>query len=117
MKVAIQLTSIPAEAILFSDANKEVIIVGKGEKQLVLKDKQVFPLYPKGRLINFEVEYDKEYYKSFVIGFDKEVKKIGYVIGNKSPEDVLKAVENDSIEYTMEYMEHLDSKILILFFE
>lgn len=114
MRVKLESVSIDAEVILFNNEKRKVVVLSKSKKQLEYNGKQVIPIYSKGRLINFDMQYEGEYYKSFVVGVDKRITTIGYVVDCDTVEDVLKAIENEEIVYTEDESE---SSILILFVE
>ena len=116
MKVKLEVVSVDSEVILFNDEKEKVIVLSKAEKQLVFSGKQVIPICPTGRLINFNMQYKGEYYKSFVVGGDKRITAIGHVVDCDVAEDVLSAIENDGIIYIEEELKE-ESNILILFIE
>lgn len=116
MKVKLEVVSVDSEVILFNDEKRKIIVLSKSEKQLVLSGKQVIPICSTGRLINFNMQYEGEYYKSFVAGSDKRITAIGHVVDCDVVEDALSAIENDGIIYIEEELK-TESNVLILFIE
>lgn len=88
---------IDAEVIIFN-GNKNIVLK-EGKIQFEIHgNKKVIPLYSKGRFIPFKMEYKGEYFQSYVIGKNKRINAIGYVLDDISDDEIIRAVENDEIE-------------------
>lgn len=98
MKVKLEDVSIGVEVILFND--EKVIILSKGNKKMIWYDKQVFPVWDKGRLIEFMMGFEGEYFKSFVVGRDKKIVRLGHILDNDiDDENIINMVLSDNIQF------------------
>lgn len=114
MKIKKEKVSILSEVILFNDEKEKVIILSKGKIQQEFKGVKIIPIYAHGRLIELMMEYQGEYYKSFVIGKDKQITSIGYVLGNISDDEIFKDIQDGNISI----VDTEDaSKTILLFFD
>jgi hypothetical protein len=114
MRVKLEKTSISCEVILFNNDTEKVLILSKGQTQFEYIGKTVVPIYDRGRLIEFMMGYKGEYYKSYVVGRNKEIKEIGYVLDKMNGVEILKAIEEDDIQIVED---EGDAKVLLFYFK
>lgn len=114
MKIKVEEVDIKAEVILFNDELGLVKILSDGEIQKEYNGKKVIPSYSKGRLIDFQFKFkDGNYYKSYVLGSNKRITHVGYVVDETNPEQALKDLEKSNFDIVL----HGESNnIVILFF-
>lgn len=109
MRVKKEDVIIDIEVILFNE--EKVLLLGKGEVQAEFLDKQFFPLYTKGRLIEFQMGYQGEYYKSYVVGRNKLIIAFGHILDDMDDTEIMRAIESNDIQYETEGEE--SNKILL----
>lgn len=115
MKIKVEDVHIHAELILFNDELSLVKIVSGGEIQKEYDGKKIIPSYSNGRLIDFQFKFkDGNLYKSYVIGLNKSITSVGYVVCGTSEEQALKDLENGNIDLVSDGEL---SDIIILFFK
>lgn len=112
MNINKKSVNIGAEVILFND--EKVLVLKNGEIQLKYRGKQVIPLYFNGRLISFKVSFEGEKYKSYVIGRDKNIIAIGYVLDSLTEDEILERLNNNNYKIIES---HKESDIIVLYFD
>lgn len=94
---------------------EHTLIVHQGDVQLELFDKLIIPLYPKGRALEIQMEFNGNTYdSSFVVGEDKRITAIGHILEPLSDDEILRAIEQNEIEHVSSDEE---SNTLLLYIE
>lgn len=115
MKIKIEEVDINAEVILFNDELGLVKILSGGEIQKEYDGKKVIPSYSKGRLIDFQFKFkDGNHYKSYVVGLNKRIASVGYVVDDTNAEQAVRDLEEGNLDIVLDGE---PSDTIVLFFK